>query len=311
MSAQVHIFREPEIPAPPQSESPLTVHEILAWFRLRFPCGKSKIAYAERWRLLDLFNARYGPVPYTRLSGDDLEDFVLTTGKAAKATNTVDRWYRTIKRPFKAATKRRKISFCPFDGIESPRGAQGRDLTKQEFFTILKHATPEFRILIAFMRYSSARPGEASKLEWSHVRDDMAILWEHKTVHATGHPRRIWWNDKTLKIIAVLKRRSKSNFVFVNTYGGPWKTRSLCKNLASIRKKAGLAFDVKNYGCRHYFATDALINECDLMEVMELMGHKDIRTTQRYIHLVNKDAHMKACANRAVGKKKPPERPSA
>ena len=278
----------------------ITVHDVLEWFRLRFPGGKSVIADAERWRILELFDAQYGPIPYDSLTGDDLEDFTAKNGKPHKAGNTVDRWYRTVKRPFKAAAKRRKIEFCPFDGISSPRGAEGRDLTPQEFRTLLRNANPPFRRVLVFLRFSGCRPGELRALEWPNILDELAMLREHKTLHSTGVPRRIWFNSVTLKLLAWLKRNSKSSFVFVNSFGGAWTTRALCKNLATIRTKAGLPRDVRNYGCRHLFGTDAIVNGCDLATVMELMGHRSLGTTRRYLHLASKNEHMRNGAEQAI-----------
>lgn len=277
-----------------------TVQAVIDWFRHRFPCGRSNSAHEERCRLLRLFCDRFGQRPYDQLDADDLEDFVRTTGKADKAANTIDRWYRTIKRPFKAALKRRKIAFCPLDGIEAPRGNEGRDLTRAEFVTLLKHATKVFRLVLCFVRYSGARPGEMSRLTWPMVEAECADLLEHKTFHATGKARRIWWNRRTLRILAYMKRHAVSEYVFINSYGNPWQTRALCKNLQTIRKKAGLADDVKLYGCRHLFGTDAYLNLGDIAIVAELMGHRTYATTKRYVHLADKREYMRKKSNEAV-----------
>ncbi len=41
--------------------------------------------------------------------------------------------------------------------------------------------------------------------------------------------------------------------------------------------------------CRHTFATNLAKNEIDCLEIAQLLGHEDLTTTKRYVHLVTRD----------------------
>jgi len=64
--------------------------------------------------------------------------------------------------------------------------------------------------------------------------------------------------------------------------------RSIERVVKKYVKLARLPVDASVHTMRHSFATDLLTNGADIRSVQEMLGHKNIATTQIYTHITNK-----------------------
>ena len=73
--------------------------------------------------------------------------------------------------------------------------------------------------------------------------------------------------------------------VFVNKFGDRITTRSVARMLEKYLKLTGLDLKTSPHTLRHSFATHLLDRGADIRSVQELLGHKNLMTTQIYTHV--------------------------
>lgn len=83
---------------------------------------------------------------------------------------------------------------------------------------------------------------------------------------------------------------AREGVLFEGQYAGePYSTRSLQLVLAAAKHKAGVLKPGSIHALRHSFATHLLDKGTDVTMIMKLLGHNDIKTTLRYLHVTNRD----------------------
>lgn len=138
-------------------------------------------------------------------------------------------------------------------------------------------------------------------------RDRINLQTREFTVIGKGGKARVVFLSKRAALWLgnyLSKRKDESTAVFIR-YKGKTPTkpedlrlspRHIERMVEDYRRKAGITSRITPHVLRHSFATDLLMHGADIRSVQEMLGHKNIATTQIYTHVTNphlRDIHDK------------------
>jgi integrase/recombinase XerC len=137
--------------------------------------------------------------------------------------------------------------------------------------------------------------------------DDVDLAESVATVRGKGKKERLaligdaakgaisrWLEARTLLLEGIGRR---SDAVFLNRNATRLSTRSVGRLLVKYLKQTGLDPRTTPHTLRHTFATHMLDAGADIRGVQELLGHKNLTTTQIYTHVTTQrlqDSYRKA-----------------
>ena len=157
---------------------------------------------------------------------------------------------------------------------------------------------PMLQFIVPMLILTGARKREVLDARWEDF-DFERRAWR---IHTTklGRPRHVPLSDGAVSLLNSVPRFDGCPWAFPN----PKTLKSYVSihySWASARKAAGLS-DVRIHDLRHSFASFLVNAGRTLYEVQHLLGHTQIKTTQRYSHLT-KDTLLDAsnAVTRAVG----------
>ena len=170
-------------------------------------------------------------------------------------------------------------------------------LTKEELSTFF-NCVDDFKFKTIFMlAYGSGlRIGEIANLRVEDVDSKKMRIFVRE---GKGNKERYTMLSKqSLEMLRIYWSKYRQNKrrgrIFLSESGAAITVGVIREHFRKYRRKAKLSEKVTMHTLRHCYATNLIENGATLIQVKELMGHSNIRSTMEYVHVANIDLGLES-----------------
>jgi integrase len=209
---------------------------------------------------------------------------------------TTNIYMRTIKAAFHLAMQWKLIESNPAERCRQIIVPDQEPVcfSKTEARVLLNHIdNPIFRQIVVFALYTGTRRGEICNLQWGDVdfTNDLIRIRNRDTFRVKGgHPRTIPMHPLIRK--QLLQQIQQDGYVFRDTKGKPFTPHYLSRTFRQYIHKNGLPRKYHFHSLRHTCASWLVQAQIPLYDVQQILGHRNITTTQIYSHLDHQHLHQ-------------------
>ncbi|MFH0974721.1 MAG: tyrosine-type recombinase/integrase [Spirochaetota bacterium] len=225
---------------------------------------------------------------------DDITAFIEYCYDRNLKKSSISRKIACIKSFFKYLYNTDIIAFNPVVTIRFPK--REKKIPKILFYNqidqLLNFDLNNFldyrdRALLEAFYSSGARVSEIASADTGNLNSESGVL----KVHGKGsQDRMVFLTENTVKWMRLYMAERKKKFgelnapLFVNNKGNRITVRGIFYIIVRRYRQSGLAGSISPHTLRHSFATELLNQGADIRAIQEMLGHKNISTTQIYTH---------------------------
>lgn len=263
----------------------------VSWLRQAGKANATVIAYQKDIEQCLEFLLRAGKTDPNQVTADDIEAFREELLTLRYTDKSVSRKLNSVKSFFRYLREQDIVSGNLVQKVEHPRYevAPPRVLSKTEYRALRDACKQDVRMsaVIELLLQTGIRISELAAMR---VEDISSTKKELFIAPHGSHPSRVVpLNDAALDAIAQYEKvrpRSKERTFFLTKSCRPFLVRNIRSAVDRYFKIAGVK-DARVNDLRHTFIVEQLAAGMPLLTISQIVGHKRISTTERYLQFLD------------------------
>lgn len=245
----------------------------------------------EKNRLKSIEALRKGDPYVDEIGQEDIERLLTGLLKEGRTAATYNRYRARFNSLFNKAVAWKYRDDNPVKHVERfrERSLGDRYLEYHEFQDLLKACDPDLRALVHFAAVTGIRQGALLRIRWEDIEPDLAFVSLRGETTKTGEPKRVRLNSEARGVLEGIGQRKSGRVFAFDRFprkrwdeirdGLGWDSECKIPRLRSYRF----------HDLRHCCGSWLVQSGVPLYGVGEILGHKELTTTQRYAHLADRN----------------------
>jgi integrase len=197
--------------------------------------------------------------------------------------------------------------YAKFNGLQwiKPQYVREERVTRvpkeEDINKIISHSKLKYAVAYSIIRDTGIRPVELGMLRVKDI--DLETGEAHQTTAKHGAERVLKTRSSTLTML--------KKYISENSLGAMdvlWNAKRVKENWSKLKTTVSKALgepqlgQIRLYDLRHFAGSMCYYKTKDIIFTMRFLGHKNIKNTLRYVHLINfdKEEYICKCAKDAV-----------
>lgn len=249
------------------------------------------IAYGKDIEQLVGFLQEKGKTQPSEVVSDDIDDFKELLRKQRYTGKSISRKINSIKAFFRFLIAQNELGDNPADIIIHPKYDQTppRILSKLEYRALRDACRGDVRMsaIVELLLQTGMRISELAALQVQEVDLERNIIYVH--AQNSRPARRVPLNTAaktSLEEYLRIRPRAREKTLFLTKTCRPFLVRNIRTAIDRYFRLAGIK-DAKVNDLRHTFIVEQLKAGTPLVYISQLVGHKRITTTEKYLKLID------------------------
>ncbi len=252
-------------------------------------------------KLIDFIEYNYKNKKVDDFTNNDIKQFIYTQSKII-GTRSQSRLISSIKKFFHFLEIEKLIEENPTDELEYPKiGLKIPETLSTieidsliNYFKNSKNNSLRNSTITEVLYSCGVRVSELINIKISDIFFEDFLI----KVSGKGNKERFVPMSKSSKIMIkdyisserfnIIPKKGYQDFLFLNNRGQKLSRVMIYTILNIAKKRLGFKKNISPHLLRHSFATHLIENGADISSIQKMLGHSNITTTERYLHVSKK-----------------------